>query len=232
MATTHFTNGVSNQTVGNPLYDYPYLDPFKYYTYSNDFFTYHADEWTITTTEAGTGSATEAVTSQAGGALLITNAAGDNDLDFFNLKGEAFKFVSTKRMFFKAKFKVSDATQSDVVMGLTITDTTPLDTTDGIFFQKDDGDTNIDFHIEKDNSATSNAAIGTLADDTFITVAFAYDPNTSSFSIFMDDVKVGEQSTLTNVPDDEELTITFGIQNGEAVAKTMTIDFIICAVER
>tara|TARA_R110000824_G_scaffold122379_8_gene279415 strand:- start:5013 stop:5723 length:711 start_codon:yes stop_codon:yes gene_type:complete len=236
MTTTHFTNGVSNQTVGNPLYDYPYLDPFKFYTYANDFFTYHADEWTITTTEAGTGSATEAVTSQAGGALLVTNAAGDNDLDFFNLKGEAFKFVSTKRMFFKAKFKVSDATQSDVVMGLTITDTTPLDTTDGVFFQKDDGDTNIDFHIEKNNSATSNAAIGTLADDTFITVAFAYDPHgnngSGSFSIFMDDVKVGEQTTLTNVPDDEELTIAFGIQNGEAAAKTMTIDFIICAVER
>jgi|TARA_R110000751_G_scaffold101919_3_gene196297 hypothetical protein len=232
MTTTHFTNGVSNQTVGDPLYDYPYLDPFKFYSYSNDFFTYHSDEWTITTTEAGTGSATEALTSQAGGALLVTNAAGDNDLDFFNLKGESFKYVSTKRMFFKAKFKVSDATQSDVVMGLTITDTTPLDTTDGIFFQKDDGDTNIDFNIEKNNSATSNTAIGTLADDTFITVAFAYDPNTSSFSIFMDDAKVGEQTTLTNVPDDEELTIAFGIQNGEAAAKTMTIDYIICAVER
>lgn len=232
MTTTHFTNGVSNQTVGDPLYDYPYLDPFKFYSYSNDFFTYHSDEWTITTTEAGTGSATEALTSQAGGALLVTNAAGDNDLDFFNLKGESFKYVSTKRMFFKAKFKVSDATQSDVVMGLTITDTTPLDTTDGIFFQKDDGDTNIDFHIEKNNSATSNTAIGTLADDTFITVAFAYDPNTSSFSIFMDDAKVGEQTTLTNVPDDEELTIAFGIQNGEAAAKTMTIDYIICAIER
>ena len=139
-------------------------------------------------------------------------------------------------MFFKAKFKVSDATQSDVVMGLTITDTTPLDTTDGIFFQKDDGDTNIDFHIEKDNSATSNAAIGTLADDTFITVAFAYDPHgnngSGSVSIFMDDAKVGEQTTLTNIPDDEELTIAFGIQNGEAAAKTMTIDYIMCAVER
>ena len=232
MTTTHFTNGVSNQTVGDPLYDYPYLDPFKFYSYSNDFFTYHSDEWTITTTEAGTGSATEALTSQAGGALLVTNAAGDNDLDFFNLKGDSFKYVSTKCMFFKAKFKVSDATQSDVVMGLTITDTTPLDTTDGIFFQKDDGDTNIDFNIEKNNSATSNTAIGTLADDTFITVAFAYDPNTSSFSIFMDDAKVGEQTTLTNVPDDEELTIAFGIQNGEAAAKTMTIDYIICAVER
>jgi len=236
MTTTHFRNGVSNQIPGNPLFEYPYLDPTKYTTYFNDFLTYHADEWTITTTEAGTGSATEALTSQAGGALLITNAAGDNDLDFFNLKGESFKFSSTKRMFFKAKFKVSDATQSDVVMGLTITDTTPLDTTDGIFFQKDDGDTNIDFHIEKDNAATSNSAIGTLADDTFITVAFAYDPKgnagAGSFSIFMDDVKVGEQKTLTNVPDDEELTVAFGIQNGEAAAKTMTLDFVICAVER
>ena len=236
MTTTHFRNGVSNQIPGNPLFEYPYLDPTKYTTYFNDFLTYHADEWTITTTEAGTGSATEALTSQAGGALLITNAAGDNDLDFFNLKGESFKFSSTKRMFFKAKFKVSDATQSYVVMGLTITDTTPLDTTDGIFFQKDDGDTNIDFHIEKDNAATSNSAIGTLADDTFITVAFAYDPKgnagAGSFSIFMDDVKVGEQKTLTNVPDDEELTVAFGIQNGEAAAKTMTLDFVICAVER
>ena len=236
MATTHFTNGVSNQTVGNPLYDYPYLDPFKYYSYVNDFFTYHADEWTITTTEGGSGNASEALTSVAGGALLVTNDDADNDADFFNLKGESFKYVSTKRMFFKARFKVSDATQSDVVIGLQITDTTPLDVTDGIFFQKDDGDTNIDFHIEKDNSATSNTAIGTLADDTFISVAFAYDPNgnagSGSFSIFMDDVKVGEQTTLTNVPDDEELTVSFGIQNGAAAAKTLTLDFIIAAVER
>ena len=231
MTTTHFTNGVSNQTVGDPLYDYPYLDPFKFYSYVNDFFTYHASEWTITTTEAGTGSATE-----AGGARLVTNAAGDNDLDFFNLKGESFKFVSTKRMFFKAKFKVNDATQSDVVMGLTITDTTPLDTTDGIFFQKDDGDANIDFYVEKNNAASSKTAIGTLVNDTFITVAFVYEPSgnsgSGSFSIYMDDARVGEETTLTNVPDDEELTIAFGIQNGAAAAKTMTIDYIICAVER
>ena len=223
MATTHFTNGVSNQTVGNPLYDYPYLDPFKYYSYVNDFFTYHADEWTITTTEGGSGNASEALTSAAGGALLVTNDDADNDADFFNLKGESFKYVSTKRMFFKARFKVSDATQSDVVIGLQITDTTPLDVTD-------------DFHIEKDNSATSNSAVGTLADDTFITVAFAYDPNgnsgSGSVSVFIDDSKVAEQSTLTNVPDDEELTVSFGIQNGAAAAKTMTLDYIIAAVER
>jgi hypothetical protein len=36
----------------------------------------------------------------------------------------------------------------------------------------------------------------------------------------------------TNLCDDEELTISFGIQNGEAVAKTMSIDYIFVSKER
>lgn len=236
MATTHFRNGVSNQAPGNPLFEYPYLDPFKYYSYVNDFFTYTAGDWTITTTEAGSGAATEALTSVAGGALLVTNDDADNDADFFNLKGESFAYSSTKNMFFKARFKVSDATQSDIVMGLQITDTTPLAVSDGIYFMKDDGDTNLDFHIEKDSSATSNSAISTLSDDTFVTVAFHYNPNgnagSGSVALYVDDSKVAEQTTLTNIPDDEELTVSFGVQNGAAAAKTMTLDYIIAAVER
>ena len=236
MTTTHFRNGVSNQTPGNPLFEFPYLDPTKYTTYFNDFLTYHADEWTITTTEAGTGSATEALASGPGGLLLLTNAAGDNDLDFLQLKGEAFKYVSTKNMFFKARFKVSDATQSDFVMGLGITDTTPLDTTDGFYFIKADGAATMDFNIEKDNSATTNSSVATIADDTFLTAAFYYTPtgNTGDgeFQIFIDDAQVASQTTLTNATDDEDLTVSFGIQNGAAAAKTMTIDYILAAVER
>ena len=40
------------------------------------------------------------------------------------------------------------------------------------------------------------------------------------------------KSVATNLPNDEDLTISFGIQNGEAVAKTMTIDYITMMVER
>jgi len=36
----------------------------------------------------------------------------------------------------------------------------------------------------------------------------------------------------TNLPDNEELTISFGIQNGAAAAKTMTIDYVTAIVER
>ena len=142
----------------------PYPSDQTFYGYFNDFMTYNSGDWTITTTEAGGGSASEAVTSSAGGALLITNDAADNDADFFNLKGEGFKLSSSKKAYFSARFKVSDATQSDFVMGLQITDTTPLAVSDGVFFIKDDGDTNLDFIVEKNSTSTDTTAIHTMED--------------------------------------------------------------------
>ena len=231
MTTTHFRNGVSNQAPGNPLFEYPYLDPFKYYSYVNDFFTYTAGDWTITTTEAGSGAATEALAStSAGGLLLVTNDDADNDLDFFNLKTEAFKFVAGKKTFFKARFAVSDATQSDFVMGLQITDTTPLAVSDGVYFMKDDGDASLDFHVEKDGSDTTASAIATVSDATMLVAGFYYDGK-SAIEYYVDDVKLGT-SVTTNLPDDEELAVSFGIQNGAAAAKTMTVDYIFVSQER
>jgi len=235
---THFPNGVSNRTKGHPLFNYPYLDPSKYYTYFDDFFEYHSGIYTITTTEAGSGNASEAITAGAGGQLLITNDDADNDLDFFQLKGESFKWDSSKRMFFSARFKTNDATQSEIVMGLQITDTTPLDVTDGIFFLKVDADTKPDLIIEKDNTSTlSILEMDAMEDDTFVTLSFEYDPldvatGGAVFRAYQDNVQVGEITGTTNAPDDEDLTISFGIQNGEAAAKTLTIDFILVAVER
>ncbi len=228
---THFTNGVSNVTQGHPLYEFGMPDPTKWVTYFNDFNTYAAGDWTITTTEAGTGSATEAVTDMAGGALLLTNAAGDDDNDFLNLTGESFQYSASKKMFFRARFKISDATQSDFVMGLQITDTTPLAVTDGIYFTKADASAAASFVVTKDSTATTEAAVATIADDTFVTLAFSYDPQSGKFKVYADDSKVAEVVN-TNAPDDELLTVSFGIQNGEAAVKTMTLDYVFAAVER
>tara|TARA_E500000318_G_scaffold23565_1_gene23932 strand:- start:356 stop:1072 length:717 start_codon:yes stop_codon:yes gene_type:complete len=238
MANPHFQNQI--QWAGNTVAtkakkDQPMFMPLPsdqtHYGYFNDFMTYNSGDWTITTTEAGTGSATEAITSGAGGQLLITNAAGDNDHDFFNLKGESFLITGSKRAYFSARFKVSDATQSDFVMGLQITDTSPLAVSDGIFFIKDDGDTNLDFIVEKDSTSTDTTAIHTMADDTFVTVAFFVDPDTALVHYSVNNAEpVGVVNT--NLPDNEELTISFGIQNGAAAAKTMTIDYVTAIVER
>ena len=238
MANPHFQNLIlwAGNTVASkskkalPMFQ-PYPSDQTYYGYFNDFMTYNSGDWTITTTEAGTGSATEAVTSSAGGALLLTNAAGDNDLDFLQLKGEAFTLAAGKRAFFSSRFKVSDATQSDFVMGLHITDTSPLDVTDGIFFISADGAATVDLSVEKNNSATTASSIATMSNDTFITLSWFIDPNTSNVHY---SVNNAEPLVLadTNLPNDEDLTISFGIQNGEAVAKTMTVDYINVMVER
>ncbi len=202
-----------------------------YAVFKDDFFNFTAADWTITTAEVGSGSASEAITAGPGGVLLLTNAAGDNDHDF--LQGnECFLFTTGKRLAFKARFKVSDATESDLVMGLMITDTTPLATvTDGIYFQKDDGDANLDLHVTKDSTASSATAVAVLEDDTWTTVEFYYDGSDDNIDYYINGVLTGTLA-LTNTPDDEELAVTFGIQNGEAVAKTMSIDYIQVAQER
>lgn len=232
-----FTGGVTNVTPTNPLYMFGAPDPTRYHVWFDDFDDFAAAQWIITTTEAGAGSATEAVSSADNGVLVLTNDAADDDLDFLQWSGtdasgavETFKFVSGKQLWFKARFKVSDATQSDFIMGLQITDTTPLAVTDGVYFRKDDGDANLDFVVIKDSTATTATAFSTAANDTWMTLAFYYNGK-DAIEVFKDDVKVAT-SAVTNLPDDEELTISFGIQNGEAVAKVMSVDYILVAKER
>jgi len=241
-----FPAGVTNRVKANPLGMMGQLDPTKYYTFFDDFDTWVTDtsgvaKYTITTTEGGSGDATEALADAANGVLVITNDGADNDCDWLQKIGENFLLASGKKLFFKARFKVSDATQSDWVMGLQVTDTTPLDTggdgvSDAIFFQKDDGDTNIDFYMQKTTSAqvTNTAVTTAAADDTYMTLGFYFD-GARYVDLYKDDVKVYTAdfgATLaTNLPD-TELTVSFGIQNGAAAAKVLSVDYIFAAQER
>lgn len=231
MTTSRFKNGITNNAKENVLGQLIQLDPTICHTYFDDFDTYTAADWTVTET----GTATQALTNVDGGVLLITNDAADDDASFSQKVGESFLLESGKKTYFKTRFAVSDATESDFVIGLQITDTTPLAVTDGIYFQKDDGDTDLDFSITKDSTSTTASAIATVADDTYITVGFYYDGVDKVYYYASTNSKnptLLGQSVTTNLPDDEELTISFGIQNGEAVSKTMSIDYIFAAKER
>ena len=229
--TTHFTSGVTNVSSDGTLGKLKAPAPHKYHSYFNDFDTYLASDWTITTTEDGTGSATEALTDGDGGVLLVTNAAGDNDHDFFQLVKEGFKYESGKQLAFHVRFKTNDATQSDIVAGLQLTDTTPLDVTDGIFFLKSDGAATISFIVEKDSTQSTLTLPNSLADDTFMTSGFVYDPKDQKFHVYQNNVLAGTVVS-TNAPDNEELTVSFGIQNGAAAAKTLSVDYIGAHKER
>lgn len=212
-------------------------DPTTMHVWFDDFDDYAAAQWVITTTEAGAGSATEAVGNEDGGVLVITNDAADNDADFFQWSGtdasgavESFKFVAGKKLWMKTRLKISDATQSDFVFGLQITDTSPLAVSDGVYFMKDDGDANLDCYVTKDSTSTTSLAASTLSDNTYCVLAFYYN-GVDAVEFYKDGVEIASLA-VTNLPDDEELTISFGIQNGEAVAKVLSVDYIYVAKER
>jgi|TARA_R100001460_G_scaffold10962_6_gene25705 hypothetical protein len=229
--TTHFTSGVTNVGADSTLGKLKAPAPHKYHTYFNDFDTYLASDWTITTTEGGSGDASEALADGDGGLLLITNDDADNDNDFLQLVKEGFKYETSKQLAFNIRFKTNDATQTDIVAGLQLTDTSPLDVTDGIFFLKEDGAATISFIVEKDSTQSTLTLPNSLADDTFMTLGFVYEPKDQKFHVFQNNVLAGTVVS-TNAPDNEELTVSFGIQNGAAAAKTLTVDYIGASKER
>ncbi len=223
---TRYPQGVTNVAPGTALERFLDTDPSRMHMWFDDFDKYTAGDWTVT----AVGSGSSAISNADGGVLLLTNAAADDDSRFLQWTRETFKFQAGKKLWFKARIQVSDATQSDFVLGLQITDTTPLAVSDGVYFRKDDGDANLDFVVIKDSTATTATAFSTITAATWTELAFYYDGK-SSIRYYKDDAFVGT-SVTTNLVDDEELTISFGIQNGEAVAKTMSLDFLLVAKER
>ena len=230
MSVSRMVNGVTTAKKTEPLGEFIFPDRTKAYVFWEDFSYFTAANWTITTVEAGAGAATEALADGDGGLLLITNDDADNDADFFNKVGESISFETGKKVWYEIKFQTNDATQSDIVCGLQITDTTPLDVSDGVFFLKADGAATVNLLVEKNGTATTTASVATLVDDTDIRLSYYYNGN-DEIQVFVNGAKVAT-SVTTNLPDDEVMTISFGIQNGEAVAKTMTIDYIFAAKER
>lgn len=227
---TRFPNGVTNVADNALFADMVQPDPTKFHTFFDDFDTYTAGDWTVTETQAG---ATQALTAGDGGLLLLTNTAADDDLVALQKNPAAFTFTAGKKTFFSCRFKVSDATQSDVVIGLQVVDATPLDVTDGVYFLKADGSTAISVICRKDAStgSTSASSIATLANDTFIELGFAYDGEGKVYYEVNGNV-VGSLDASSSYLPDTTCTVSFAIQNGEAAAKTMTLDYIYVAKER
>lgn len=225
---TRFPNGVTNRDVGDIFNSLKCNDPTRYHTYFDDFDYFNAASWTVTETQAG---ATQALTDGDGGLLALVNSAADDDLNAIQKVGESFKFESGKKLFYRIRCKVSDATQSDVVVGLLITDTTPLDVTDGVYFIKSDGAATLTFAAEKNNVAVSAAAIATMVSDTFIELAFFYDGD-SRIYYGSNGTVLGYITPAASFPDDEELTVSLAVQNGDGNARTLTIDYVFAAKER
>jgi len=180
-------------------------------------------EFTLTPVEVGAGTSTAVMSSTAGEGILITTAGNENDGVSLQVKGEAFSLVAGKPAYFGIACTLSSATQSDLFLGLAITDATLLaGITDGVYFECLDGSTDINFVSEKNSTeTTTGSAIGTM--DTSEHIYEIYWDGTTLHA-YLDGVETA--LTQTNIPDDESLTPSIEVLNGEAAAMTLKVRWL------
>lgn len=183
------------------------------------------NEWTVTRVEAGAGESTAVLTDACGGVLLLTTDANEDDGINLQALGESFHLGATgiRALYFGARFKLSEATQSDFFIGLCDTDTDILGgADDSIGFRKADGSTAVSFVVEKGTTETTAAAF--TADTDWHIVEFFYDADKGTLEAFVDGVSIGSIAT-TNLPDEEQ-RVSIHFLAGATTAKTMSIDWI------
>lgn len=239
--------GVTDRGDRSVWQNMPFLDPTRFYVFFDDFNKYAAGDWTVTETQ---GAATQATIAGAGGWLALVNSAADNDVNQLQNLFATTAFTDGKILAMKCRFKVSDATQTDIIVGLNAVDASPIQsvTSDGINFLKADDAATILFQVGIASAYTQSAALFTLADDTFYTVgmycsgkAFVKPSDGLTYYSFLlyggtdnDPAFISRLDVLnTGVPLAATLMCpTLTLQAGEAVAKTLTVDYLLIAKER
>ncbi len=219
---------------GNRWYDAFGPGVAKYVTSFNslpaDDQTTDPTEFVNTVVEAGAGSSSAVLGDVAGGALIITTAANEDDGFSMQLgnpnSGEWVQLNgSNYHTYFGIRFQGNDVDQSDFFFGLAVTDTALLGgVTDGVFFRSVDATGVVNFVLEKDSVETSTA-VGTLVDDTYFTAEFYHD-GTNVMVYVNGDLVTTIADTDDNFPDDEALRLSMEFLTGEAVANTCQIDWV------
>jgi hypothetical protein len=230
-----FPSGLSSAVKGSALWNFGMPDPTKFHVFFDDFDNFEADQWVITRVGA---TPTEVAANGDGGRLLLTMAATDDSSSSLQWSGDdaagvirSFRFQLGKQLWYKSRFQVSDMLQSDFVLGLQIADTTPLAVTDGVYFRKDDGDTNINLvSIAASVASTATKANVLPAANTDFTLAYYFD-GVASVTMFVNDLAQGSVN-IANLPVGQDLAVSIHMQNGEAVAKSMNLDYVFVAKER
>lgn len=186
---TRLVNGVSTQAIGQNLANYPNPDPFKVYTDKQDFDQYVAGDWTVTNTSS---HGTVALTAGAGGLLSLAGGASSVTSDIVAIQSNPldFNFATTNQVWFEARISATTAVNDQLQFGL-VASNAALTPTDGIYFNKAAASASIDFVVRKSSTSTTQAAVATLVDATYIDLGFYYNAssNNGAIDVFVNGVK-------------------------------------------
>jgi hypothetical protein len=165
------------------------------------------------------------VAGALGGDLLITTAGAENDGVNMQALGEAFLPTASNKIYFGISFQVSEATQSDFLVGLAISSTDALGgVTDGIYFRKVDGATTCNHVIETGSTETETTAVTIEAATDYI-LEWYWDG--SALYYWVDGTR-GTTPAITNIPTAEYMSPIIHFLTGDNAAITMTVHWMRC----
>jgi len=209
-------------------------------TFNPDYFSVHhdfADGMAMATSFTVIKDTGAAVAVSPGQGLLITSAATtDDDGGSFQTITLPFQPTANKRINFWARAKLSDATQSEMMIGLTEAFVTNpeamLTAAEHIAFTKADGTTAVVAVNEADGTQTASTTTTAkvMADDTFMDFGFVVN-GTTSIDYWINGTWVANHTA--NINSDEAMALGFYHISGVATGtKTATVAYIGAAQER
>lgn len=228
---TRLPNGISDQPLDSIFSSVPFpAGAFaNFYQYFDDFMTYLAGEWTITNANSGTLALVDA----AGGVLRISNSTDATWLVSAQKVGEAFLPVAGKRFIGRIRVRLADVVNGAMLVGLAITDTSPLDATDGIYVIKADAAAAASLILRKNaTTGSTSLALGNMVNDTWFQVDLFYDGGDLLYAAVNGTI-IGTLPYTSDYFPDTEITPTMYRDNGAAGAsETLDVDTLWFAQER
>ena len=234
---TRLYSGLSTAYPNEPLYSFPFLDPFHTgstqalgsSTYTNDFNTLIGTDYTVTGT-----SSTFALTPGIGGQALLTPGGTTTATSAYK-NGTFYQFVAGNRSWFTTRFQVS-AVAGNVSFYVGLQKGSAV--TDGLWFAKAAASTSINLVSTVNSTATTLVTgVATAAAATWIEVGFYYDGTdiivySGSSTVTMGPIArisaatIGASgTTLTNAVLSPVFQIT------PTATDTLTTDFVLAAQE-
>lgn len=229
-APTRFPNGVNN---GSPeTFPGQLVVPDRTYAHEHfdDFNYFDSFEWSTNRYSQGAGQIGIA-TGEDNGVLFVLNAGADFDSQGVNLAQFVYQYdTDSLPIWYKCRFKLNETVQSRFATGHWDGVNPPAASNNCCGFQKDDGSATLKFRSARPIFGQNvSVDLFDLEDDTYVTVAFFYDGN-EKFQIYRNDQLIEVVNTPWT-PNNPVSPIAY-IQNGEASAKSMSIDYMYSGKER
>jgi hypothetical protein len=256
-APARYLSGVTTAPRKSLFGNFPFPNPAAANVYFNDFNTYAAGDWTVTSTNSGTS----ALVSTNGGALVLTCGGTATNYQGNTLNPASFAITPGYRAWFACSFTVSDiasAASPSFVIGMTKGG--PSAPTDGVYFTKASGAAKtVSAVIRASSTSSTITGVATLTDATQVTLGWFYNgaatPTLDFFSSSVvsattafgspyiyggqavaaasADASYTAPNVLTNLPGPTVLMApqVYMVQPTTAASPTITVDWIFAAAE-